>query len=135
MNENKKKTIKDSPLDRKYKSKISRNPIILFQKIFYNLKEKNAFKSKRFWITNITILFICLKAYQFTRYINEFSYFIPKEELNRNNIKFKKTELSQMEKKELFEFLDQLEKKKIDRKNAKQENFQNNMDKLKQEKI
>lgn len=128
MNKNEKKNSTDNfKINKKYKNRVSRNPIILLQKIFNNLHEKNAFKSKRFWLTNIFIFFICLKGYQLSRYMNEFSYFIPKEELNRQNMRFNHKQLSQMDKKELFDFLDKLDKKKIERKSSKDNDFQRNV--------
>lgn len=128
MNKNEKKnSIENFKINKKYKNRVSRNPIILFQKVYNNLKQKNAFKSKRFWVTNIFIFFICLKGYQLSLYINEFSYFIPKEELVKQNMRFSKKELSQMDKKELFDFLDKLDRKKIERKNSIENNFQTNL--------
>ena len=128
MNKNEKKNSNDnSKINRKYKNRVSRNPIILFQKIFNNLQKKNAFKSKRFWLTNILIFFICLKGYQLSRFMSEFSYFIPKEELKSQNMIFNQKELSQMDKKELFDFLDKLDRKKIERGNTKENDFPTNL--------
>ncbi len=128
MNKNENKNSTDSfKINKKYKNRVSRNPIILLQKIYNNLQQKKAFKSKRFWLTNILIFFICLKGYQLSRYMNEFSYFIPKEELSRQNMRFNQKELSQLDKKELFDFLDKLDRKKIDRKGSKDNDFQNNL--------
>lgn len=128
MNKNENKNSTDNfKINKKYKNRVSRNPIILLQKILNNLQQKNAFKSKRFWLTNIFIFFICLKGYQLSRYMNEFAYFIPKEELSRQNMRFNQKELSQMDKKELFDFLDKLDRKKIERKGSKENDFQKNL--------
>lgn len=118
-------------INKKFKNRVSRNPINLIIKIYKNLQQKSAFRSKGFWFTNVLILFICLKAFQLSRYLNEFSYFIPKEELQRNNLRFVRKELSQMEKQELIDYLDKLDRKKIERRNSKPQIFEgNNIDNM-----
>jgi hypothetical protein len=72
-------------------------------------------------MTNIFVAFICLKAYQFSNFINEFSFFIPKEELKKNNMKFNTRELSKLDHMELIKYLDRLDKNKIDRKKLSEE--------------
>jgi hypothetical protein len=97
------------------KHKLSKNPILLIEKIIQNLKKKEAHKSLRFWMTNFFFGFLCLKAFQFSYYINEFSFFIPKEELRKNNMTFNTRELSKLDHMELIKYLDRLDKNKIDR--------------------
>ena len=100
---NSKNNNQNTKLNEKFKrNRASRNPVVLIEKIIKNLIQKNAFKSKRFWFTNILVIFAIVKMIQFSKYMSEFSYFIPKEELERNNMKFNKKGLSQMEKEELF---------------------------------
>ena len=103
----------------KFQNKVSKNPILLLKKLFENFRKRQAHKSIRFWLTNTLMLFVCLKAYQLTLFMNEFSYFIPKEELKKNNMKFNTRELSKLDQLELIQYLDRLDTNKIDRQSIK----------------
>jgi hypothetical protein len=107
---------KKSKTSIKYTLRRPNTPRQLLIKMFKNIKQKNLYKSPKFWLSNILFMFIVLKTFQMYFYLKEFEITIPKEEAMNNMIYLDNKQLSKMDPAILFKYLDELEKKKEERK-------------------
>lgn len=97
-----------------------RSPSHVVRSIFGSLKRKNAHKSVSFWLTNVLTLFLILKMYQFSSFIKHTALIIPREQVHTQLPVYDTKALMKMKPEVLLEYMDTLEKKKMERKKAKE---------------
>jgi hypothetical protein len=100
-------------------------PWKIFSKISKSLKKKNAYKSPYFWLTNFAFIFIVIKGIQLSKYLNQFTLTIPKEQAREQLLYIDRHTLKNMKPEVLNEYLDQLELRKKERMKNMGNNFGN----------
>jgi hypothetical protein len=111
---------KKNSTQKKFKIRKISGPHKLLKAIFVNFKNRNLYKSPKFWFVTTAYIFFVIKAIQYTIYVNQFTVAIPKEEALNSLAYIDNNILRKMNPQVLHDYLDKMEKEKEKRKIQKQ---------------
>jgi hypothetical protein len=97
-----------------------KSPFTIIKQIHVSFKKKNIYKKPSFWLTNIFFIFYVFKIVQLSMYMNQFTVVVPKGDDYNNLLTVDTKMVKNMKIDNFMNYLDELEVKKIERKEKNQ---------------